>query len=579
MLEFIQLIKQRYQTVLLQMAKTHPQYSVYQQRVEQLHYAEAFIRKGELITHSPHFPLQITVIGPTQAGKSSIVNLLLDDTSASVSPLAGYTVHPHGYCHGLSSDDCYGMQNYFGRYQCLDESMLSRNRLDCYSLANIAKTSTLIPACVCWDTPDFDSIDSNDYREGVIRTIALADIIILVVSKEKYADQSVWQVMQTIAGFQQPTLICVNKLNEGNEAQIIASLRQKWQQHRRDAIPEIVPLLFQKTDAKPHWSSQHQNAVFKLAANINHKKHKHQQHNWLQQHWQDWLAPIRAEHQALATWRLWVDQCFVEAGSAYRRDFLDHPHHNDTFQIALVNLLTLLEIPGFAKVLSKTRQAMTWPVRKLISLSKGQQRKIGQEDLILKLSGEHVMIQLMDKLLDMNSQTSTPMVFWQETAQLLRQKKSAIIYDYNVAVDSYQLNFQQDVAAAAQRLYHKLQEQPLILNSLRATRATTDAAGLLLALQTGGIGLHDLVLAPVMLTITSLLTESALGHYMHKIEAELKLSQWQTVNQQVFTDGLKKRLYQLPHSIHSANSFAISEADCLQAETWLKANKPGLRLL
>ena len=55
--------------------------------------------------------------------------------------------------------------------------------------------SSYLPHGVLWDTPDFDSIDSATYREGVIRTIALADIIILVVSKEKYADQSVWDIM------------------------------------------------------------------------------------------------------------------------------------------------------------------------------------------------------------------------------------------------------------------------------------------------------------------------------------------------------------------------------------------------
>ena len=77
----------------------------------------------------------------------------------------------------------------------------------------------------------------------------------------------------------------------------------------------------------------------------------------------------------------------------------------------------------------------------------------------------------------------------------------------------------------AQRLYHKLQEQPLVLNSLRATRVTTDAAAIALTLQMGGIGVHDLIFAPAMLTVTSLLAESAIGSYMHKVEHELKQHQ------------------------------------------------------
>ena len=62
----------------------------------------------------------------------------------------------------------------------------------------------------------------------------------------------------------------------------------------------------------------------------------------------------------------------------------------------------------------------------------------------------------------------------------------------------------------------------MLLNSLRATRVTTDAAVIALALHTGGIGVHDLVIAPSMLTVTSLLAESAIGSYMHNVEADLK---------------------------------------------------------
>ena len=98
-----------------------------------------------------------------------------------------------------------------------------------------------------WDTPDFDSIDSVDYREGVVRTIALADIVVMVVSKEKYADQSVWEMMSTIEPFHQPTLICVNKLVEGTAELITNSLQEKWQDSRKDEFPEVIPLYYQKT--------------------------------------------------------------------------------------------------------------------------------------------------------------------------------------------------------------------------------------------------------------------------------------------------------------------------------------------
>ena len=578
MLEFIQLLKQRYQSVLTQLDNKHPQYWEYQQCVEQLVYGEAFLRKGQLITDKPRFPLQIAVIGPTQVGKSSVVNLLLNNTQAGVSPLAGYTVHPQAFSHDLSTDTCDGLQHYFGRFQQLEPSLLSRNRFDCYALSSSDTLSDLLPACVLWDTPDFDSIDAVDYREGVIRTIALSDIVILVVSKEKYADQSVWEVMKTIEAFGQPTLICLNKLAEGSESLVLGSLEQKWRQSRRDPMPEIISMLFHKQTASPVWPTNAQQAIFKLAKRVEPKKHVLKQQQFLSHYWLSWLEPVFAEHHAQRHWQTLVDQCLADAQKIYRRDYLDHPHHYHTFQAALVNLLALLEIPGIAKALSNTRRVMTWPIRKLMSLGQGDYRSNPtQEVSVLNQIGEHVMIQMADKVLEKTETNGAH--WWRETAMSLRQHRGELLVDYQQAVGAYYNNFQQDVDAAAHRLYYKLQEQPLVLNSLRATRISTDAGGILLAIHAGGIGVQDLVITPMMLTVTSLLTESAIGSYMHKVEAELKQHQMHTVKTALFEACLRERLYAIPLKSRSPMRFNITEAQCHQAEQTLKEKKHGLRIL
>lgn len=580
MLEFIQLIKQRYQSVLQELDKKSPYYFDYQQRVEQLLYGEAFIRKGELITEYPNFPLQIAVIGPTQVGKSSIVNLLLGDASAGVSPLAGYTVHPHGYCLGVPVDDCDGMQHYFGRFQCLNEHMLSRNRYDCYSLTESRAATRLLPECICWDTPDFDSIDAADYREGVIRTIALADVVVLVVSKEKYADQTVWEMMKTIATFQQPTLVCLNKLNEDHAAELCHSLQQKWLQYRPDPLPEIVPLLFQKSGFAPVWPAAFNHALLKLVKKVSHGKHYLYQQQWLNHYWPQWLEPVMAEHQAQQQWQTLVDQAIKEALKVYQRDYLEHPHHYETFQAALLNMLNLLEIPGIARAIGKTRRVMTWPMRKLFNLgARGGKANPGQEVLVLNQIGEHLLIGLADKLLEKSETAAEPAAWWKDIAASLRQARASILYDYDLAIKRYHSDFQQDVEAVAHKLYNKLQEQPVVLNSLRATRTSTDVTAILVALHTGGIGIQDLFITPLMLSITSLLAESAVGSYMNRVAAELKQHQLHTIKDQLFEHRLQQRLYQLPQQGRSALRFNISEALCRQAESALKEKKHGLRVL
>ncbi|MCK5889494.1 MAG: GTPase domain-containing protein [Methylococcales bacterium] len=578
MLKFIQLLNQRYQAHIATQQRDDVHAALYQQRIEQLLYTEAFMRKGELLSSHPDTPLQIVVIGPTQAGKSSISNLILNTDLAKASPLAGYTVHPQGFCHQVTVDDCIGLKSYFGRFQQLTLGQLDVEKHDCYSLTDDNISSPLLPESVFWDTPDFDSIDSVDYREGVIRTIALADIIVLVVSKEKYADQSVWEMMSAIEAFHQPTLICINKLAEGTEDLIINSLKDKWQHARQDTFPDTVPMFYQKETRSPEWPEAANDQFVKLARIVSHKKHLDYQDELLNKYWHQWLEPVVAEHEAEALWRSLVDQCVEEAVVEYKRDFLDHPHYYETFQNTIIELLSLLEVPGFASVLTKTRRVLTWPLRKLMSLGKKIISPDSQEEAILNQIGEHLLISLSDQLLEKIDSDTKQSKWWKDSYCLVREKKEGLLEDYEEAVDGYLVDFQDDVHKAANKLYNKLSEQPILLNSLRATRVTTDLAAIVLILETGGIGVHDLIITPAMLAITSLLTESAIGSYISKVEAELKRHQLKTVKEGLFVASLQQTLYALPEQLSKNGRFNISPEQLKQAEQQRHEKKNGIRL-
>ena len=579
MLEFIQLLKQRYQ-IMLSQPENEVFKTSYQLRVEQLILTEAFIRKGQLIDRSPKQPFHLAIVGPTQAGKSSIANVLLAGNVAGVSPLAGYTVHPQGFCHQVSVNDCEELQRYFGRFQQLQQSVLPRDRYDCYSLTESTTHSPCFPPAVLWDTPDFDSIDSALYREGVIRAMALADVIILVVSKEKYADQSVWDIISALEPLHQPTIICLNKLSEGSEELLTASLKEKWQLARRDSFPEVVPLYYQKQAGMPIWPTLKQNVLNDLVRKVEHKKQLRSEHELLQKHWQTWLAPIISEHHVLNDWQLMIEGAIKEALTSYERDYLNHPHHYETFQQALAELLTLLEVPGFSGVLAGARKVLTWPVRKIMNLGnkRAHLADSSQEIILLNQIAEHLLIQLADNLLD-SAEEGSQKLLWKEFSQLLRKQRHLILQAFSDSVQAYHVAFQQDVEKAAQRLYHKLQEQPFVLNSLRATRVTTDAAAIALTLQMGGIGLHDLIFAPAMLTITSLLTESAIGSYMHKVEYELKQHQLATVKKILFDDGIGQKLFALQAQLSRSTHFNISPEQIKTVEQQFTEKRHGLRLL
>ena len=587
MLDFIQLLKQRYKAIIDLGGDSLN--IVYQERINSLRFAESFVRKGRLIESAPKHPIQIAVIGPTQAGKSSISNLLLGTSAAGVSPLAGYTVHPQGFCHNLEGTDYSWLNHYFVRFQCLKQNELSKAQYACYSLTNLdSHRSDSLPDCILWDTPDFDSIDANTYREGVLRTVALADVIILVVSKEKYADQSVWDMMTLLEGLHQPTLIIVNKLVEDSQYIVLQSLQEKWQQSRKDAFPEVIPIIFQKGGNLSTWSKNEQQRTRRLI-DLAVKKSKRSQHTgheqqFLKSHWQKWIEPILAEQAAQKDWQKLLDDCIKSALKDYQRDYLNHPLHYETFQNALAELLTLLEIPGLAMVLGKTRKIITWPARKLFRLGYARKNKAknladtSHEVTLLKQISEHTLISIADQVLERIEQSPGTSQWWKEINSLLRQQKSGVLQSFQQGVIKYHNNFQIEVDSAAQGLYQQLQNQPFVLNSLRATRVTTDAAAIALALHTGGIGLHDLIITPAMLSVTSLLTESAMGSYMTRVEAELKQKQLYTVKQDLFIDILKKSLLNLPGKMNHQTRFNVSEQQLLKVQQQLTEKRHGLRI-
>ncbi|MBT3506901.1 MAG: GTP-binding protein [Methylococcales bacterium] len=588
MLDFIQLLKNRYLNLITYQVSDDTQVTLYQQRIEQLILAESFLKKGQLISTHSERALQVVVIGPTQVGKSSIVNLLLNNTIAGVSALAGYTVHPQGFLAGVSGHDHQWLEGHFGDFRRVEMKDLNAQDYNAYSLMPADKVPpTPLPDCLLWDLPDFDSIDAAGYREGVLTTIGLADIVVLVVSKEKYADQSVWEIMALLEPLKLPTIIIVNKLVADSQQAVLLSLSDKWRQARKDAVPTIIPLNYQSSGRLETWPQvEFESARRAFTEAVSQRRPSEQssfEKAYLNQHWQGWLAPIREEETALKTWGQLLDHAVKEALAQYERDYLEHPHHYETFQNALLELLTLLEIPGLAKILSKIRRVLTWPVRQVFRWGRFGKRSsdavdISQEINLLNQKAEHFLIQISEKIIDQIDDEPEKAQWWKEMNAVMRSNRQEIMEGFGQAALVYHEDFQGEVEDIAQRLYRKLQDQPAVLNSLRATRLTTDSAAIALAIKTGGIGLQDLIITPLMLSVTSLLAESALGSYIGRLEMELKQKQLATVKQQLFLAAMKVPMAKLPEQMEQNKRFNISLDRVEQAEQQLKEKKHGLRL-
>lgn len=575
MLAFIRLLKQRHASVLAALGGAdEPRARTLRHNLRSLLFAEAFLEKGGLNPTQPRHPLQIAILGPTQAGKSSVVNWLLDWPLAGVSPLAGFTVHPQGFAVGVDLAKLDWLDGYFRDYERRDRGGLDARRYDCYALeaADIAEPPGPLRQAIFWDTPDFDSVDADEYRQAVLRVAALADVVILVLSKDKYADLAVWEFMGLLEPLGLPTLICLNKIEPAAYPALAESLRGKWRATRRDPPPPILPLPYlEASDDLAGLRKERAEFLADLdqarhAQTLGH--HADRARKLIDTHWREWIAPVEAEHALEAEWRGMVEDAVADSLKRYQQDYLDHPHHYATFQRALAELLTLLEIPGLGGILVAARQAVTWPLRQLAKLGrKHPATPDGTEIAALNHALQHLFIRLGESLLLRRDEDATQQAWWREIGGLFRDDKPILVQHFEKATAHYLQGFQPEIDRTAHGLYDHLREHPALLNGLRATRVTTDATALAVALHTGGIGVQDFVIAPAMLSLTSLLTESALGKYMDKAAAELKRKQRAAV-EKLFRDSLHARLIRLPGRLDRNHRFDIPP-ELLQAATQL----------
>ena len=470
--------------------------------------------------------LQIAVLGPTQAGKSTLVNALCQREVTSVSPLAGHTRHARGAAFQLDPAVLAWLDESLQPATRVTGDALDQADLDQYSLAEISdQAPQSLPnrsSAIIWDTPDFDSLTANAYRRAVLSIAGLADVVILITSRDKYGDLAVWQTLDSLRPLNRRGLLVINKVVSGQWPELadhIAATQDSrfgeqayglahMQQAQAGEAVDLSELLRVLGDIDVIDRAQVHAGIAALC----------------DRHWAAWTAPVEAEANCIKEWDQRIEAARAQFLAAYRRDFLADVDRYDTFQRLVARLLVLLEIPMLARTMGNVRQVVTWPVRKLLE-QRSRKPDLGREPELLQDGAQHALLDIRTQLL----QPDIAHPVWVPVSQALLAANEGISEQFAAAAAQHHEAFQSNVDAAADRLFERLQDQPVVLNGLRAARASADAAGVVVALQTGGIGLSDLVLTPVMLSLTSTLTESAARGYVDQVMDELKEQQFAAV--------------------------------------------------
>jgi len=538
-----------------------------------LELAVALLRYRRCAEHAPP-PAQVVVAGPTQSGKSTAVNWLFGRAVAEASPLAGHTRRAEGFASpALADEDLARLTCIFGAAPRATRVEVGTLGDDAWSLDTVPGEPAFDHTVVVWDSPDFDSVNSRSYRAIAFRLFALADLVLFVVSKEKYADQTVWTALDLLRPLAIPTLICVNKVPDAAREILLASLQERLAGAGVNAGVVSMPYV---QDTRANDTGALRTAV-RAALNVARSADGGRDLDpFLRQHWDAWCEPVRVELQQSALWREQVDAAVESAAVAYDAQYLSAPHYAATLQQAVVRLLELLEIPALAEPLIRARRVLTWPARKLRGLISATTERViarppDRERAILSGIVRQALTDLQQLAAHEANRSPEPGArWWRQLFSALHAQSTELEVRTRGAIDAYQTAFAAEVEAAAQTLFTQLKTHPAMLNSLRAARVTADAAGLVIALKTGGIGLNDLILTPAMLSFTSTLAEGAIGGYMHVVESRLKARQRQAVRETVLDGVLKPLLLETPRAMPDDGLLAIDETLYRAAEQAMK---------
>lgn len=555
--------------------------AVAQNALQRLSLVDTSRHDTDKVDSENYVPLQIVVAGPTQVGKSTLTNLLLQKPMAESSAQAGFTVHCQGFHLTERVQDRYAApehwaREYFGELQLSSQDQLDRQVLGEYSLQETEAGSSPFKETVIWDTPDFDSIRSFDYRAPLVKAIALADLIVFVVSKEKYADKTVWVMLELLAILKVPVVVVMNKTPESVRGELKASLVNKF----KAALPQsaLPPICFIGEYSSPDISAVRSEEFSELQQLVNThllraepEVIKDNTLGFIKAHWSGWTNSVVAEHRLKREYTTLVEKTASQTIQRYQTEYIDSDRHREVIQLALSELLVLLEVPGMAKPLGKIRSVVTWPVRTLMNKTK-QASPVSSDDRneeqrLLDEIGKHATATLKASVAKKESGPDS--VWWQKVRQEIDATEAEIHSSYNKSLDNYQTLLQVEIDRAAQSLYQKLEEQPATLNGLRAARVTTDAAAVVLAVKSGGLGAVDLVLAPAMLSLTTFLTEGALGKYMDRVQKSLTAYQEKEV-QSLIDRKITRPLLKLGSNRVVSNKF-ISEEDLQRMTDRLEA--------
>ncbi|MCS6851506.1 MAG: GTPase domain-containing protein [Gemmataceae bacterium] len=486
-----------------------------------LRLAAAVVRNciGPFLDGQPALPLHVAVVGGAGAGKSTVANLLSGAAAAETNPQAGFTRHPVAYTSAPGALQWPAHAGFLGPLQRLDDSCPANLDEDVYQVRRLTPdpiADALLRHYVVWDCPDMTTYAATGYVVRLLEVVGLADVIVYVASDERYNDEIPTQFLKLMLEAGKPVIACLVKMKEADVPTLLA--------HFTDEVASRLPAGLVATVAIPHLSPEQLadparhaaryriplvNQLSVLADPPHETRWRVVQAGirFLREANDQLLTIVRDDLAALETWRSLVENGQAEFENRYRREYLMTSQFH-RFDEALVRLLELLELPGIGRYVSETLRILRKPyhlLRDFLSraLSRPEAPSLPEQPVL-----EGALAGWLDMLQAEAARRADGHPFWAHIeagfhSGLARQAKER----FQEGFRAFQLSLADEVERTARALYEDLEKNPAVLNTLRGTKFSLEAASIAAVVAAGGLNWTDVILVPLAASITHQLVE------------------------------------------------------------------------
>ena len=520
-----------------------------------------------------HDPIHIALMGGTNSGKSTLVNVCLGRAAAGMRITARYSQYPEAYQPAELTDDWLdAFPERFAAYECYrdehpprhSDAALAKGRyqprfgvLDPDRMAPTAYAPAATQQAVCWDAPDYSTEEAQAYMQAVLDVVALAEVVIVAVTDESYADDRGRMLFRLVRSTGVAVHVVANKLEPSPD--LLADVQDKYVT-AADSGPRmlagLLPVQFYHLPKVAGGSTEDRLQALLQTPEATRLRESLAQEaergaalkrsalqgsvRFLEHRIGEVFRPLERESEAAAVWEQTVIKVTqAEFFDRYRSEYL-HSQRYGEFNQALIYLMELLEVPWIGPVMNMLRSVVRVPFRLVTSLVS---RLLWRSDTAAATRPpEHeVVTQLFDAWLpalkaEAQTQASTQLhPAWTDIVQGLEDRKfrDRLAKNLEATYQTYHREIDAEVQRQSREIYTAVEQNPTLLHTLRGTNLVVDAATLVLVVKSGGIDWSDAVVGPIVAGLRRVLLDAGMEVYLESQKRALQDQQYAAIQQLV----------------------------------------------